>query len=115
MNKKYNIVVGNDTLDRSNVGFLYEELDDTYIFPKYQSIDTTSSNATYIVSENRSTKADYYVRWYNLEIYKTMRGKKELVLHWIPVQRCSDGVWGFFDKVKEDFHSSEGTEQFTGA
>lgn len=114
LNQRYDLIVGNPSTTQNNLSYMEDKRTNTVIFPEAE-ISPISSSMSYIVSENRSSKANYYVRWYNLEIYKTMSGKKELVLHWIPVQRCSDGVWGFFDKVKEDFHSSQGTEQFTGA
>ena len=113
-NQRYDLIVGNPSTTQNNLSYMEDIRTNTVIFPEAE-INPIGSSMSYVVSENRSSKANYYVRWYNLEIYKTMSGKKELVLHWIPVQRCSDGVWGFFDKVKEDFHSSEGTEEFTGA
>ena len=114
LNQRYDLIVGNPSTTQNNLSYMEDKRTNTIIFPEAE-ISPIGSNTTYYVSEFRDTKGNYYVRWYNLEIYKTMSGKKELVLHWIPVQRCSDGVWGFFDKVKEDFHSSEGREEFTGA
>lgn len=114
LNQRYDLIVGNPSTTQNNLSYMEDKRTNTVIFPEAE-ISPIGSNTTYYVSEFRDTKGNYYVRWYNLEIYKTMSGKKELVLHWIPVQRCSDGVWGFFDKVKEDFHSSEGREEFTGA
>lgn len=39
----------------------------------------------------------------------------ELVRDYIPAQRCSDGVWGFFDKARNVFQGSATSTAFTGA
>lgn len=112
--RRYDLVLGNPSTTQNNLSYMIDTRSNTEILP-LDDINPRSSSATYIVSENRGGKANYYVRFYNLEIYKQRSGKKVLVLHWIPSQRCSDGVWGFFDLVSKTFHPSEGTEQFTGA
>lgn len=114
LNQRYDLVVGNDTLNTTNKGFMYDERSNVFIFPKYQSINTTSSNDTYCVSEYRAQKANYYNRYYNIEIYKEINNKKVLVLHYIPTQRVEDGVYGFFDTVTKTFHPSQGDQKFTG-
>lgn len=45
--------------------------------------------------------------------FKYMRGDN-LVWDLIPVQRCSDKVWGLFCKVHLGFYPSNGSAQFTG-
>ena len=114
LNRRYDLVVGNDTLDTTNKGFMYDERSNVFILPKYRTINTSSSNDSYCVSENRAPKAHYYNRYYNVEIYKEINNKKVLVLHYIPTQRVEDGIYGFFDTVTKTFHPSQGSEQFTG-
>lgn len=45
--------------------------------------------------------------------FKYMRGDN-LVWDLIPVQRCSDNVWGLFCKVHNSFYESDGGTAFTG-
>lgn len=50
------------------------------------------------------TRFYYFKYWRNAE----------LIRDYIPVQRCSDGVWGFFDKTRNLFQGSSGSQPFTG-
>ena len=68
---------------------------------------TNNTNLGRVYNTGRHTDSRFYwFKWWNKN--------KDLIYDLIPVQRCSDGVWGFFDKVSLAFHSSDGTAQFTG-
>ena len=68
---------------------------------------TNNTNLGRVYNTGRNTNSIFYwFKWWNKN--------KDLIYDLIPVQRCSDNVWGFFDKVSLVFHPSNGTEQFTG-
>lgn len=89
-------------------GIIYLDNEKFYTCPNNTFTTNTVVSLGAVKGFSQPTSARFYwFKWWNKD--------KELIYDLIPVQRCSDGVWGFFDKVKEDFHSSEGTEEFTGA
>lgn len=114
VNKRFDLVVGNPSLTATNQGYAYDTASKTTLVASGTSINTTTSSLKYTVSESRSGKANNRVRYYYVKIYKQANGAKTLVLDWIPVQRISDGVWGFYDRITKNFYPSEGSEQFTG-
>lgn len=116
LNKRYDLIVGNTSLTETNTVYAYNITDDVVLIPEGTTINTTTSSACYVVSESRSNKPNYVTRYYYLKIYKQeVSGEpKVLVLDWIPVQKVSDGTWGFYDRITHNFYPSEGSEQFTG-
>lgn len=114
VNKRFDLVVGNPSLTATNQGYAYDIASKTTLIASGTAINTTTSSLKYTVSENRSGKANNRVRYYYVKIYKQANGVKTLVLDWIPVQRISDSVWGFYDRITHNFYPSKGSEQFTG-
>lgn len=116
LNKRYDLIVGNTSLTETNTAYAYNITDDVVLIPEGTAINTTTSTACYTVSESRSSKPNYVTRYYYLKIYKQeVSGEpKVLVLDWIPVQKVSDGTWGFYDRITHNFYPSEGSEEFTG-
>ncbi len=115
LNKRYDLIVGNPSLTSSTEAYAYDAASDTVLIPSGTTINNTTSSNSYIISENRSGKAGYVTRYYYVKIYKQENGEKVLKFDAIPVQRDSDDVWGFYDKLTNTFYPSNGTEQFTGA
>ena len=113
-NKRFNLVVGNPSPTAANQGYAYDVSSKTTLVTSGTTINTTTSSLKYVVSENRSGKANNIVNYDYIRIYKQNNGEKTLALYWIPVQRVSDDVWGFYDMVTKNFHPSEGSAQFTG-
>lgn len=113
-NKRFNMVVGNPSPTATNQAYAYDIASKTTLVPSGTAINTTTSSLKYVVSENRSSKSGNVVRFYYVKIYKQANGVKTLVLDWIPVQRVSDNVWGFYDTITKNFYPSEGSAQFSG-
>lgn len=112
-NVRYDFIVGNPSLSESNVGYAYNAANNTTIISE-TSINTTTSSQRYCVSENRSAKSGNVIRYYYVQIYKQQNGAKVLVLDWIPVQRVSDNVYGFYDNITKNFYPSNGGSAFSG-
>lgn len=110
LNKRYDFVIGNPSSTATNRGYAYDIANNVTLVESGTEINSTTSTAYYTVSESRSGKANYVTRYYYVKIYKQANGVKTLVLDWIPVQRVSDGVWGFYDKITKNFYPSEGEE-----
>jgi hypothetical protein len=112
--KRFNLVVGNPTSTATNRGYAYDTESKTTLVASSNIVNTTTSSAKYVVSENRSSKANNVVNYDYIKIYKRVSDVKTLSLYWIPVQRVSDDVWGFYDVITKNFYPSEGSAQFTG-
>lgn len=70
---------------------------------------TTNTNVTLGKVDGITTASNcnwYYFKWWNVN--------KDLVYDLIPVQSVDSGLYGMFDKVNLQFHSSDGTAEFTG-
>lgn len=84
-------------------------LDGTKVYDCPNTTVTTTTAITLGKVNGRSEVCKdrfHYFKWWD--------ANDELVYDLIPVQRISDSVWGFFDKVSMTFKPSNGTEQFTG-
>ncbi len=116
----YNTRTIYNTLSYGNKTFtLKAEKNKFYIYDSTNKLIWNSS-ATY-VSRNNPVR-NFIVGHLNGSVYasnarmyyfKYMRGDN-LVWDLIPVQRCSDKVWGVFCKVHNSFYESDGGTAFTG-
>lgn len=74
----------------------------------------TTTYSYYVCASNNSNKVNLCtenVKWYYLKIY----GENDtLIRDYIPVQRVTDSVWGFFDLVNNIFYSSANSYSFSG-
>lgn len=75
-------------------------------------VTTTATNKPFYIGKinGASNGAVRGTKLYSLKYWRN----KELVRDYIPVERCSDGVFGLFDKVRNVFQVSE-VNPFTGA